>query len=107
LSTNKIKEVELTKGLALGISADFSYQSKKITLKKDEQLLLYTDGVTEAINMDENAYGVSKFENFLSENLNLPVEQVIEKSLEDVKEFAGDAPQSDYITFLGLTFKGE
>ena len=107
LSTNKIKEVELTNGLALGISADFSYQSKKITLNKDEQLLLYTDGVTEAINMDENAYGVNKFENFLSENLNLPVEQVIEKSLEDVKEFAGDAPQSDDITFLGLTFKGE
>ena len=107
LSTNKIKEVELTNGLALGISADFSYQSKKITLNKDEQLLLYTDGVTEAINMDENAYGVNKFENFLSENLNLSVEQVIEKSLEDVKEFAGDAPQSDDITFLGLTFKGE
>ena len=107
LSTNKIKEVELTNGMALGISADFSYQSKKITLEKDEQILLYTDGVTEAINMDENAYGVNKYENFLSENLNLPVEQVIEKSLEDVKEFAGDAPQSDDITFLGLTFKGE
>lgn len=107
LSTDNIKEVELTNGLALGISADFSYQSKKITLKKDEQLLLYTDGVTEAINMDENAYGVSKFENFLSDNLNLPVEQVIEKSLKDVKEFAGDAPQSDDITFLGLTFKGK
>lgn len=107
LSKDKIKEVELTNGLALGILADFSYQSKKITLKKDEQLLLYTDGVTEAINLEETAYGVKNFENFLSENLNLPVEQVIEKSLEDVKEFAGDAPQSDDITFLGLTFKGE
>jgi len=107
LSSDKIKEVELTDGLALGVLADFSYQSKKILLKKGEQLLLYTDGVTEAENMEEIQYGVKRFENFFLENLNLSIEMIIKKSLVTVKEFVGDAPQSDDITFLGLTFKGE
>jgi len=107
LLSDKIEETELTDGLALGVSVDFSYQSKKINLKKDDKLLLYTDGVTEAVNLEEIAYGPEQFENLLRNNLNLSVEAVIEKSLADVKEFAGDAPQSDDITFLGLTFKGQ
>lgn len=107
LSSDKIKEVELTDGLALGILADFSYQSKKITLEKGEQLLLYTDGVTEAVNLDEIPYGVKNFEDFLNEHLNCSIETVVKESLTTVEKFVGDAPQSDDITFLGLTFKGE
>ena len=107
LSSDKIEEAELTDGMALGIMDDFSYQSKKITLKKGEQLLLYTDGVTEAVNLEETPYGVTKFENFLNENLNLSIEKIIKGSLASVEAFVGDAPQSDDITFLGLTFKGE
>ena len=107
LSSDKIQEVELTDGMALGIKNDFSFQSKKITLKKGEQLLLYTDGVTEAVNLEETAYGTRNFEDFLYENLNCSIEEIIKNSLEEVKKFAGDAPQFDDITFLGLTFKGE
>jgi phosphoserine phosphatase RsbU/P len=107
LSADNIRELELTDGLALGVDADFSYQSKQITLKPGEQLLLYTDGVTEAENLEEAAYGTQKFENLLRENLDLSIKELLEKSLEDVKQFAGNAPQSDDITFLGLTFTGE
>lgn len=107
LSSDNVQEVELTDGLALGVMEDYNYQSKKITLNKDEQILLYTDGVTEAVNLDEIAYGTEKFENFLHQNRKLPVKVIIEKSINEVKEFVSEAPQSDDITFLGLTFKGE
>jgi phosphoserine phosphatase RsbU/P len=84
---------------------DFSFESKKLQLKKGDQLLLYTDGVVEAIDLEENAYGEEKFENFLQENLKHPVETIIKKSFADVNDFVNGAPQSDDITLLGITFK--
>ncbi|HET6558870.1 MAG TPA: fused response regulator/phosphatase, partial [Prolixibacteraceae bacterium] len=106
LSSNGLQQVEMTNGLALGVVEDFNFQSKTIQLKKDDQLLLYTDGVIEAINLEEMPYGERNFENFLNQSLNLPVETIIKKSFTEVNDFVGGAPQSDDITLLGITFKG-
>jgi sigma-B regulation protein RsbU (phosphoserine phosphatase) len=106
LSADGISKVEMTNGLALGVIDDFVFESKNIHLKKGEQLLLSTDGIVEAINLEETAYGDEKFENFLNDSRTLPVETIIKKSLTDVNEFADGAPQSDDITLLGITFNG-
>jgi sigma-B regulation protein RsbU (phosphoserine phosphatase) len=106
LSSNGISKVEMTDGLALGVVEDFSFQSKKIQLKKGDILLLFTDGVVEAFDMELKAYGEEKFTSFLNKNLNLPIEKVIKKIFADVNDFVDGAPQSDDITVLGLTFKG-
>lgn len=106
LSSNGLGEVEMTNGLALGVLEDFDFESKKIQMENGDQLLLYTDGVIEAINLEQTAYGDKKFEDFLNQNLSLPVETIIKKSFADVNDFAGGEPQSDDITLLGITFKG-
>ncbi len=106
LSANGISKVEMTDGLALGVIEDFSFQSKKIQMKNGDKLLLYTDGVVEAFNLQEKAYGEDRFTNFMNDNLNLPVETIIKKSFTDVNDFVAGAPQSDDITLLGITFKG-
>jgi sigma-B regulation protein RsbU (phosphoserine phosphatase) len=106
LSSNGIRQVEMTNGLALGILDDFIFESKKIQLKKGDQLLLYTDGVIEAFNLEETAYGEERFENFLNQSLSPPIEKIIKDTFHDVCGFVDGAPQSDDITLLGLTFKG-
>lgn len=106
LSSNGICEVEMTNGLPLGVMEDFKYVSKKMQLRNGDQLLLFTDGVIEALNPQQTAYGENKFENFLHQHLNLPVETIIKKSFEEVNDFVDGAPQSDDITLLGITFKG-
>ena len=106
LSSGGISQVEITNGLPLGVLEDFSFESKKIQLTRGDQLLLYTDGVVEAFNLKEMAYGEERFENFLDHCVNLPVETIIKNSFTDVADFAGVAPQSDDITLLGITFKG-
>tara|TARA_R110002050_G_scaffold151855_1_gene279063 strand:+ start:961 stop:2139 length:1179 start_codon:yes stop_codon:yes gene_type:complete len=106
LSIEGISKVEMTNGLALGVMDDFNFESKKLHLKKGDQLLLYTDGVVEAFNLEETAYGEEKFENFLNENRNHSVETIIKRSFADVNDFVAGAPQSDDITLLGITFKG-
>jgi phosphoserine phosphatase RsbU/P len=106
LSADGISKVDMTDGLALGVLDDFSFESKTLQLKNGDQLLLFTDGVVEAFDLEEKAYGEEKFENFLNENLNHPIETIIKKSFADVTDFVAGAPQSDDITLLGLTFKG-
>lgn len=106
LSSNGISMVEMTDGLALGVLDDFSFLSKQIKLKNGDKLLLYTDGVIDAFNPKETAYGEEKFINFLNHSLNVPIETMIKKSIDDIHDFAGDAPQSDDISLLGITFKG-
>lgn len=105
LTENGIKKVDLTDGIALGIVNDFSFQSKKIQLKNNDNLILYTDGVTEAFNWDEAAYSEEKFEIFLTDSKSLEIDQIIKNSFDDVFEFVDGAPQSDDITLLGLSFK--
>lgn len=106
LKSGGISKVEMTNGLALGISDDFIFESGKLQLNKDDKLLLYTDGVIEAFDQEETAYGEDRFENFLNENIKLPVESLIKKSFADVTDFTGSAPQSDDITLLGLAYNG-
>lgn len=106
LSSNGISKVEMTNGLPLGVIDDFNFESKKIQLKKGDQILLYTDGVVEAFNLEETAYGEEKFENFLNQSMHHSVETIIKKSFAELNEFAGGAPQSDDITLLGITYKG-
>jgi len=106
LSANDISKVEMTNGLALGVMEDFNFQSKKLKMENGDQLLLYTDGVVEAFNVEDKAYGEENFEIFLNNNRNFPVEKIIKNLMAEVNEFAGEAPQSDDITLLGLSFNG-
>ena len=106
VSSNGIKKVEMTDGLALGVLNDFSFKSKKVQLKKDEKLVLCTDGVVEAFNRELAAYSEERFESFLNSHGNLPVDKIIKESFHDVCGFVDGAPQSDDITLLGISFKG-
>ncbi len=106
LSASGISKVEMTNGLALGVLDDFIYESKKIQLKNGDRLLLYTDGVVEAFNQEETAYGEEKFEDFLNKSLSLQIEAIVKKSFTELNDFADGAAQSDDITLLGITYKG-
>lgn len=106
LSSGHIHQVELTNGVPLGVVEDFNFQSKTMQLKNGDQLLLYTDGVIEAFNQEQIAYGERRFEDFLKQSQTLPIETIIKKTFTEVNDFISGAPQSDDITLLGLTFKG-
>ena len=104
LSSNGIKRVEMTDGLALGVLDGFEYKSKSIQLQKNDTLVLFTDGVVEAFNKDEVPYGEDRFEDFLNGNHYIPVDRIIKDSFDDVCGFVNGAPQSDDITLMGISF---
>ena len=92
-------------GPPLAAFAGLQYRSKTVQLNKDDTIVLYTDGVTEATNPALNLYGEPR----LSETLSIlsgdiSSRFVIEKVVESVDAFANGAEQADDITLLALQF---
>jgi serine phosphatase RsbU (regulator of sigma subunit) len=99
-----IREIHLG-GPPLGaFGTDMPYKSERITIEKGEQLLLYTDGVTEATNekseLFEQHYSLSEY---FQKHKSHRSEKFIEHLITDIKKFTGSAPQSDDITILYLS----
>jgi sigma-B regulation protein RsbU (phosphoserine phosphatase) len=93
-------------GRALGLVQQSPYASGRMVLGPGEALLLYTDGVTEAMDSSETLYSAQRLERFLASNRGSSPRQMIGDLLSDVRKFAGGAPQSDDITVLALLYFG-
>lgn len=92
--------------LPLGVLGDYNFQSKKLQLNKGDKLLLFTDGVIEAFNEEDAEFGEERFKSFLKKNINTTVGSIVKNSLTEVNDFAGNAPQWDDITLMGITYTG-
>ena len=64
--------------MALGVMENFSYQSKIVTLRKNDSLLLYTDGVTEAMNENHELFSEKRLEEVLITSRNSSVKGLIQ-----------------------------
>jgi len=93
-------------GRALGLVERSPYASGRMILLPGEALLLYTDGITEAMDPDETLYSDQRLEQFLALNRGSRPRQMIGDLVADVKRFASGAPQSDDITALALLYLG-
>ncbi|HEV3005226.1 MAG TPA: SpoIIE family protein phosphatase, partial [Pirellulales bacterium] len=86
-------------GIPLGVSADFEYRPFSLKLGRGEGLFLFTDGFSEAMNMENELYGLERIERQLGGDAR-SVAQLAEQLLADVKRFVGKRPQSDDMCLL-------
>ena len=93
-------------GRSLGLVERSPYASGQMVLRPGEALLLYTDGVTEAMNLSRTLYSDERLERFLGTNRSSTPRQIIGDLISDVRHFAGEAAQSDDITVLALHYFG-
>ena len=97
-----------TGGVALGMFDGLDYDDAYVDMEPGARLVLFSDGVTEAFNDSEEAFGDDRL---LDTTRALPVAQGPDQDVNDivnaVDEFAGDAPQFDDITCVVLVYKGE
>ncbi|MGA7721120.1 MAG: GAF domain-containing SpoIIE family protein phosphatase [Ignavibacteriaceae bacterium] len=88
-------------GIILGVMKTMlPYSSENIQLKKNDVIVLFTDGVTEAKNMLDEEFSDEKLEALAVQSANLSSKEILEIIKEDVKAFAQGAPQSDDITVV-------
>lgn len=92
-------------GPALGVVEGMDYEPLAMKLEPGETLVLYTDGVTEAMNARGELYEDDRLLHLLeSQDPFMPAERLVERIMSDVHAHAGDTPQSDDITLVALRF---
>jgi sigma-B regulation protein RsbU (phosphoserine phosphatase) len=102
-----VSPLESLGGRVLGLVEQTLYASGRMLLRPGEALLLYTDGVTEAMNPSETLYSDQRLAEFLASNRGSSPRQIVGDLVSDVRSFAGAAPQSDDITALALRYFGK
>jgi sigma-B regulation protein RsbU (phosphoserine phosphatase) len=106
LSRTGVKPLEKTGGRVLGLVEKSVYGSGRLVLGPGETIFLYTDGVTEAMDVTGNFFSDQRLERFLAQAQSSPPRQLIEDLVKEVKVFSAQAPQSDDITALALRYLG-
>ncbi len=100
---NEFKCLTIDSGLVLGIMEDFDYVTEEMILS--DEIVLYTDGITDANNNKNEMYGEDRLLTFFNEfkSRNEPITPL----LEDISEFAQNAEQFDDMTILYLKIKDD
>lgn len=94
----EFKYLNIDAGIALGVMEDFEYVTEEIVL--ENELILFTDGITDAKNKDNEMYGEDRLLRFFNEHKN--DKTPIHSLLKDISEFAQDTDQFDDMTLLYL-----
>jgi sigma-B regulation protein RsbU (phosphoserine phosphatase) len=105
-ASGEIQPLELTDGVMLGVTEDFNYQSKKNLLQKGETIFLYTDGVTEAKNPDDQLFSDARLQQMLTRLQEKGTTDIIQSIRSEIEIFSEGTPQYDDITMLALKFNG-
>jgi len=88
------------KGIALGVIDEIRLSPETLHVERGDLIVLYTDGVTEAVNAQEKFFGEDRLNASVSRNLNRPVHEIATELINDIRKFSGTEPQSDDITFI-------
>ncbi|MHB8338641.1 MAG: PP2C family protein-serine/threonine phosphatase, partial [Ignavibacteriaceae bacterium] len=90
-------------GIILGVMKTFTpYITETVHLEKDDVIFLFTDGVTEAKNFNDEEFSDEKLENLSIKLANLPAAEILQSVKNEVQSFAKGTLQSDDITMLVL-----
>jgi PAS domain S-box-containing protein len=94
-----------TRGIVLGVKEDASYEKGEISLSPDDRLLIYTDGICEAMNERMEEFGEERLSEIVQRNDRAPVAELVETILAAVNDHVGNAAGSDDMTLILLRRK--
>lgn len=104
-SDAQLTKIENTKGIALGVLEDFQFENKMIHLNKNDQMFIFTDGVNEATNENNDQFTLERLEKDLSECNTCTPKETSLHIIDKVYQFQGNAIQFDDITILVLHYR--
>ncbi|MCZ6659972.1 MAG: PAS domain S-box protein [bacterium] len=102
----KVESVVGDAGPPLGIIDNIAYNDSFLSLQPGEDMLLYTDGVTEAMNAAQEQFTEERLLEILLRT-HPRLENIITSVTEEVKTFTGDATSNDDLTLLAARWEGE
>ncbi len=101
-----IKRFDQIHGPAVGAMSGLAYEESKIFLSKEDMILLYTDGITEARDRAQNFFSEKRLADILSSLGDISAEDVVNSTVSEVRRFEDGTNQVDDITILSVQFFG-
>ncbi len=102
-STGKVEKLH-TPGYFLGIMSNGDYRESEVSVNKGDRLLLYTDGVIEAMNESSEKFGMERLISWLKSAAVIELSTMKEDLCKEIQKFVGKHPMSDDLTFLCIEF---
>jgi phosphoserine phosphatase RsbU/P len=93
-------------GMPVGLFSGATYSDEHTRLDPGDVLVVYSDGVTEALNPASEEYGDARLADVTSAHLSAPLDQFLQTIITSVQTFANGASQSDDVTVLVLRYLG-
>jgi len=103
----EVERISQDSGFLLGMMDDMEYDVHKVTLRPGDTILLYTDGVTEAMNGNADLFEESRLVDALKRSNGAPLPEMLKGIQEDLLRFTAGTTQSDDITMLALQYRGK
>ncbi|RMG63551.1 MAG: GAF domain-containing protein [Calditrichaeota bacterium] len=91
-----------TGGTVLGFVSPFPFEQTTLVLAPGDLLVIYSDGLTEAMNPLEEEFGEERLAAFFVERRHLPLDQLQHELYSRIEEYAGGLPQADDMTLVML-----
>ena len=93
-------------GPVIGAVEGIAYREDEEILDPGDLFLMFTDGVTEAMDIDNTLYGEDRLKDLLSQRDFDSAEQMVDLLVDDVWEYQGEAEQADDVTVLAVSYQG-
>jgi putative ABC transport system permease protein len=87
-------------GTVVGMFPRPDYQEGVVELEPEDVVFVFTDGVTEALNTEEQEFGEERLLELACRFGTLPVDEMVSRVTQEVREWIGDAPQHDDLTLV-------
>ena len=101
---SEFEYLKIPAGFVLAGMDGIKYKEQSLTIEPGDELFVYSDGVVEATNVNNELYGDDRLKDCLNTHTNESAQQLCESVLEDVNKFYEGAEQFDDITELSLKF---
>jgi sigma-B regulation protein RsbU (phosphoserine phosphatase) len=101
-SNGQVEALPMSQDPMVGAIDGIEYHESSVQLAKGDALVMFTDGVTEAMDSECREFGEERLESTLAAVTSYSCQQIIEAVRADVATFVGEAEQSDDITVLAL-----
>ena len=94
-----------TGGPVIGMFEHFSFEEETVQLERDDVLVAFSDGLSEAMNPAGEEFGEPRINALAAEWSHLSAQGISDKITEDVRVWCRDAPQHDDLTFIVMKVK--
>jgi serine phosphatase RsbU (regulator of sigma subunit) len=106
VSASGVRRLE-TGGVVLGLFEHAAFEEETLALSAGDFILLFSDGVTEAMNLESDEFGDDRLLACIEMHRTKPPAQILDALFADVRAFCGDATQSDDVTIVLVRYDGQ